>query len=376
MKSLIAPSLRKLQKYLSKDDLTGKTILHYTGSMFGIGCRVSDTATVQRIVKLKQRDDKSGFIALVPDIRWFEDAGVHIPERLKPILDQYWPGNLTVVFACDHPIFKDVQVNGKVAFRVPQDNLIRLFIEMLDEPIVSTSVNISTLPAENDLSRLNSFYASWFDFAVYPSPRSLADEPKASTIIEYISSQEPSNHDRVNRIKCLREGSVPFYGIKKSFEMPTVTFVCTANICRSPIAEKLFNKLARERGVNVVADSCGLIEGGHMISANSMQLLMEQGIEEAQSHVSKQITPEIVSESWLLLTMEESQRDFIRKQEPNMTHKVMTLNEIVGETGDIEDPYRSELDNYRLTYSIIEDRLNRLLDMIKNKTLTLKKREQ
>lgn len=372
MKSLIAPSLRKLQKHLSKDDMSGKTILHYTGSMFGIGCKVSDAETIRRIVKLKQRDDNSGFIALVPDIRWFDDAEVHIPERLKPLLEQYWPGNLTAVFRCDHPMFDKLRVNGKVAFRVPNDDLLRVFIEMLDEPIVSTSVNISTLPAENDLGRLNSFYATWFDFAIYPSPRTISDEPKASTIIEYLSSNDPANPEGVARVKCLREGSIPFYGIKKSFEMPTVTFVCTANICRSPIAEKLFNKLARERRINVVADSCGLIEGGHMISANSMQLLMEQGIEEAQSHMSKQITPEIVSESWLLLTMEERQRDFIREKEPNSSHKVMTLNEIVGESGDIKDPYGSELDNYRKTFILIEERVNRLLDMIQNKAITLK----
>jgi len=176
----------------------------------------------------------------------------------------------------------------------------------------------------------------------------------------------------VTRIKCLREGSIPFYGIKRSFEVPTVTFVCTANICRSPIAEKLFNKLARDRKLNVVADSCGLIEGGHMISANSMQLLVEQGIDEAKEHVSKQITPEIVSESWLLLTMEERQRDFIRQKEPASPHKIMTLNEIVGESGDIVDPYGSELENYRKTYILIEDRLRRLLDMIENRTINLK----
>jgi len=372
VKSLIAPSVRKLKKYLQKDDLTGKTILHHTGSMFGIGCGISDAATIQRISKLKQRSDRSGFIALIPDIRWFDDAGIHVPDRLQTLMHQYWPGNLTLVFACDDPRFRDIQVNRKVAFRVPNDDLLRLFIEMLDEPIVSTSVNISTLPAENDLGKLTSFYAAWFDFGIYPPPRSLPDEARPSTIVEYLSSNDPGNSEGVTRIKCLREGSIPFYGIKRSFEVPTVTFVCTANICRSPIAEKLFNKLARDRKLNVVADSCGLIEGGHMISANSMQLLVEQGIDEAKEHVSKQITPEIVSESWLLLTMEERQRDFIRQKEPASPHKIMTLNEIVGESGDIVDPYGSELENYRKTYILIEDRLRRLLDMIENRTINLK----
>lgn len=77
----------------------GKTILHHTGSMFGIGCLVSDEATIQRICRLKQRDDSKGFIVLVPDVKWFEDMEIQIPERIIPLTKQYWPGNLTLVLS-------------------------------------------------------------------------------------------------------------------------------------------------------------------------------------------------------------------------------------------------------------------------------------
>lgn len=113
-----------------------------------------------------------------------------------------------------------------------------------------------------------------------------------------------------------------------------------------------------------------------MISLNSMQLLMEKGIEEAKDHVSKQITPDIVKHSWLLLTMEQRHRDFIRKQEPSMAHKVLTLNEIMGGEGDIEDPYGSGLDDYRETFAIIEERITGLIDKIENKQIDLYRQEQ
>ncbi|MDZ4181493.1 MAG: protein tyrosine phosphatase, partial [Candidatus Cloacimonadaceae bacterium] len=169
--------------------------------------------------------------------------------------------------------------------------------------------------------------------------------------------------------KCLREGSIPFFSIKASFQVPLIMFVCTANICRSPIADKLFNHIVSERGLKLRGDSCGLMHGGTMISLNSMQLLLERGIMEAQSHVSKQVTPELINASLWVLTMEERQRDILREWEPNASHKIMTLNEIVGESGDIKDPYGSELENYRGTFDLIEDRILRLIDLLDKKKI-------
>jgi protein-tyrosine phosphatase len=338
--------------------------------MYGIGCRLSSKTTIKRILGLKQRDDNSGLIVLVPDIRWFDDNSVEIPARLRAFLEQYWPGNLTMVFTCSDLRFTHVAVNGKVAFRVPADDLLRATIELLDEPMISTSVNVTSLPAENDYKRLTGLYARWFDLEVLPNPKTLRDEARSSTVVEYIAAGEPGNTTGRDDIKCLREGSIPFYGIKKSFTAPTVMFVCTANICRSPIAEKLFNHYAHQQGMNIAADSSGLMDGGSPISLNSMQLLLEKGIMEAQFHVSKSITQEMVRDSWLIITMEERQRDFLIGKEPNSKHKIMTLNEIVGEEGDVKDPYGSQLDNYRNTYEIIEDRILRLISMINERKIS------
>jgi protein-tyrosine phosphatase len=37
-----------------------------------------------------------------------------------------------------------------------------------------------------------------------------------------------------------------------------VLFVCTANICRSPMAEAIFNALAEDRGLEFRAESAGV----------------------------------------------------------------------------------------------------------------------
>ena len=360
------PSVRKLQSIVNKQNLEDSTILHYTGNMWGIGAMLSATKAIERINKLKQRG-KAGMIVLIPDRSWLFDQGIKVPERIEALMQQYFPGNLSISFKVDEPLFDAVSVNGKVAFRVPTDPLLRAFLSMKAEPMVSTSVNYSNLPPENDPVRIEKVFGSWFDLAIMPHSGALASNPGPSTLVEYCAREESGAEE----LKCLREGSIPFYEIKRSFDLPLVMFVCTANICRSPIAEKLFAQMARAAGMRLTVDSSGLLEGGHMISLSSMQLLLEAGIPEASEHVSKRITPQMVANSWLVLTMEERQRDFLREQNPESARKILTLNEITGHEGDIEDPYGSDLEYYQKTYGIIEERLTILKSMILNNEIKL-----
>lgn len=355
------PSVRKLEKVILKEDLQNKTILHFTGGMYGIGCTVSSLQAIERIHKLKGRSDNKGLILLIPHLDWLSDEKIPVPKRIMPLLEQYWPGNLTVVFKCDDPRFSHLAVDGKVAFRVPDDAMLRLVIEMLDEPMISTSVNMASLPPENDLKRLTGMYANWFDYGIVPAGVSVDYDAQPSTIVEYVSSRESKNQSGLDELVCLREGSIPFHGVKKSFAKPTILFVCTANICRSPMAEKLFNHYARQVDLPYAGDSCGLFPGGEPISAGSLQLLLEQGILEAKDHYSKQFTPDMISSSRLVLTMEERQRDFLHNNAPNNTNKILTLNEYLGEPGDIGDPYGSDIDNYRKTFEIIDSRIKSLI---------------
>ncbi|MCB5223573.1 MAG: Sua5/YciO/YrdC/YwlC family protein [Candidatus Cloacimonadaceae bacterium] len=362
MRLLVQPSIRKLEKTILKNDFKDKTFLHYTGGMYGIGCTVSSQGAIRRILRLKGRDDHKGLIVLVPHLDWFEEEGVHIPPRLLPLIEQYWPGNLSLAFKCDDPRFEHLAVNGKVAFRVPKDDMLRFIIELLDEPIISTSVNIAKLPPENDLKKLTSIYENWFDYGFLPGKIQTNPDSLPSTLVEYIGSDEKGGEE----LKCLREGAIAFYGVKSSFEKPSIMFVCTANICRSPMAEKLFNHQAAKQGLDFLGDSCGLLPGGESISAGSLQLLLENGILEAKDHISKTCSPEMVQSSRLVLTMEARHRDFLRSNAPDMAEKILTLNEYLGFEGDIADPYGSNIDYYRETFEIIQDRILRLVQKLKN----------
>jgi tRNA threonylcarbamoyl adenosine modification protein (Sua5/YciO/YrdC/YwlC family) len=329
--------------------------------MFGIGCRLSSISAIKKISRLKQRSENSGYIALIPDIEWLPENGIEIPQPLIHILNHYWPGNLTVIIPVHDERFGAISVNRKVAFRVPEDYMLRQMLEYLGEPMLSTSINISGVPPADNLNDIRKRYESWFDLGIIPNDTKLA-EP--STIIEYIDSDK-SGKAIHPYLKCLRESVIPFYEIKQLFSEPTILFVCTGNICRSPIAEYLFNHYGKSRKLPYTAKSAGLVESGVSISSHSLSLLKEKGIN-ADNHVSQKINPELLGGSWLVLTMEEKQRDIIRIQYPDYAGKVYSIKEYIGEKGDIADPIGNDLDYYRNIYNQIDEALVKLFPRLTN----------
>jgi protein-tyrosine-phosphatase len=289
---------------------------------------------------------------------------VEIPVSLHLILSQYWPGNLTVIIPVNNLMFDNVAFNGKVAFRVPHDKLLRDIIEKLGEPIISTSINLSGIQPATSIEDIQKRYSSWFDFGIIPRNTHI---PEPSTIVEYIDT-DSEGKPVLPHLKCIRESSIPFYQIKQNFTKPIVLFICMGNICRSPIAEYLFNCYSRGNNLPFIAKSAGLMDSGNIISLNSQQLLAERNIMSSE-HTSRKVNPEILSDSWLVLAMEEYHRNYIKANFPETSHKVFTLREFIGEKGDIEDPYGSSLENYRITYNQIDEALIKLIELLEKQLI-------
>ena len=227
----------KISNNESKLDLYEDSIfLHYTGSMFGIGCSAFSKEAIAKINLLKDRKNKSGYIVLIPEIDWLKRFDVQITPKVHRILQQYWAAELSVVLEVPDPKFQDISQNGKVAFRIPTDELLRDFIVKMDQPIISTSVNKSGKKPVQNLDEILTGFESWFDFAILPDDVQQSNN-LPSTIIEF-SGEE---------LSLLREGSIPFSEIELSYEAPQILFVCTGNTCRSPIAEYLTKRIITEK---------------------------------------------------------------------------------------------------------------------------------
>lgn len=137
-----------------------------------------------------------------------------------------------------------------------------------------------------------------------------------------------------------------------------VLFVCTGNVCRSPMAEHLMrDRLGKDS--DWTTQSAGLSAiNGLPASGAAAQVLREWGCDMG-AHRSRAATREAVDGASLIVVMTAAQRDETADLFPGSEEKTFVLKSFdpSGSKGDIADPIGSSADVYRKIRDEIADAL-------------------
>ena len=107
-----------------------------------------------------------------------------------------------------------------------------------------------------------------------------------------------------------------------------VLMICTANQCRSPLAEVIMRDALERRGVDAVVVSAGLLEGGVPAARGSRKVAKELGFD-LTGHISHQVDADTVAAADVVITMGVSHVMELATMFDGSNNKTLTLRELV-----------------------------------------------
>ena len=144
-------------------------------------------------------------------------------------------------------------------------------------------------------------------------------------------------------------------------------FVCLGNICRSPMAEGVFRRVAAEKGVLDLfeVDSAGLGDWhvGQAPDARAQEAALNRGMD-ISGQSARQITAADFAHFDLLLAMDGSNYAELTELAPRSArHKIRRFLDFAPhiETKDVPDPFFGETEGFGHALDLIEEAARGLL---------------
>jgi L-threonylcarbamoyladenylate synthase len=157
----------------------GGLILYPTDTVWGIGCDATNVEAVQKIYKLKQREDSKVLICLVADDRMLKKYVKKIPEVALNIMDITDKPTTIIYDDAQNLASNLVAVDNTIAIRIPDDEFCYQLSRRLNAPIVSTSANICGQPTPKSFKEISPAILKGVDYIVNLHHEKICNKPSS-----------------------------------------------------------------------------------------------------------------------------------------------------------------------------------------------------
>jgi L-threonylcarbamoyladenylate synthase len=175
----------------------GGIVLFPTDTAFGIGCRIDNEESIEKLFKIRKRPTSQAVPVLVSGLEMARNYVEEISEEIaQNLINKYWPGALTIVLKANQNKVPSLVRGGTetVGVRMPNHQFALDIISKVGVPVLGPSANFHGEETPYYFKDLNPELISLVDYVV----KGECLVKQASTVID--CSENPW--------KILRQGAI------------------------------------------------------------------------------------------------------------------------------------------------------------------------
>lgn len=348
----------------------GGVILYPTDTLYGLGVDVANEKAMHKLFSLKGRDISQPVSFMTHAVDQIELYHGLLPIEIRHQLDLLFPGKITTLlkntFKKSLPVFSTVREQKKIGWRIPDHPFCLALGKAFGKPVSTTSANLSGRGNAADVQEILSQLNGKPDLVIDAGP---INKKSGSTIIDF--TKQPLMIVRQGELKktalkqLLPEQKFKF---KKSFF--EIVFVCSGNVCRSPMAEGILKAmLAKTRFKNIIhVSSAGTFHLPPTPVHNWAEKVAAANEINIHSHISGHVNEKIMDRADIVISMAVNHMRHLKKNYPEHAEKIILLKEWKRgkklSNPSIADPIGHGIDFFSDTFAEIHSELKRILPHI------------
>jgi tRNA threonylcarbamoyl adenosine modification protein (Sua5/YciO/YrdC/YwlC family) len=177
----------------------GELVVIPTDTVYGVAADAFTPAAVTRLLEAKGRGRAAPPPVLIPGIPTLDALAEVVPDEVRALVAEFWPGGLTVILRARRTLDWDLgDTRGTVALRMPSD---KIALELLAEtgPLAVSSANKTGEPAATTAAQAEAMLGDAVAVYLDAGPAGKV----ASTIVDATGLESPEG-----KLRIVRQGVV------------------------------------------------------------------------------------------------------------------------------------------------------------------------